>query len=138
MKWYSILGVLVVVCVAVAAPLSFVSAESTEGKANIQGTGESPDQSKMQVYKKELQSELRAIDKKIAALGKKVKKEGAKLKGEAKESWDDLKAKQAAAKSKLKDLAGAGKETWEKTKSEADAVLDDLKKAYDKAASYFK
>jgi hypothetical protein len=138
MRWYQVLGVVVAVCVAVTAPLSFVSAQGNEGKTQMQKPAESPDQSKMETYKKDLQKELKAIDKKIAALGKKAKKKGSELKGDAKESWDDLKAKQTVAKNKLKDVSSAGKETWEKVKSETDAAMDDLKKAYDKAVSYFK
>ena len=111
MKWYQILGVVVAVCVAVAAPPSFVSAQGTEGKTQMKESAEPQDQSKMQQYKKDLQKELKAIDKKIAALGKKAKKEGSKLKGEAKESWEDLKAKQTVAKNKLKDVSSASKET---------------------------
>ena len=68
MKLYRILGVITAVCMAVAAPLSFVSAQGTEGKAQMKESAESPDQSKMENYKKELQIELKAIDKKIAAL----------------------------------------------------------------------
>jgi peptidoglycan hydrolase CwlO-like protein len=138
MKWYQILGVAVAVCVIATAPPSFVSAQGTEGKTQMKEPAEPQDQSKMQQYKKDLQKEIKAIDKKIANLGKKVKKEGSNLKGEAKESWEDLKAKQSVAKNKLKEVSKAGKETWEKVKSEADAALDDLKKAYDKTVSYFK
>ena len=133
------------VCIAVAAPPSLVSAQKSavtgqEGKEQMRGTGESPEQADKNVaaYKKDLKKELRVLDKKIALLDKKVKKQGSKLEGEAKESWTYLKEQQKAAQSKLKGLSSASKETWEKAKSEADAALDDLKKAYDKAASYFK
>ena len=105
MKWYQILGVIVAICVAITAPPSFVSAQGAEEKTQMKESQGSQDQSKMQKYKKELQKELKAIDKKIAALEKKAKKEGSKLKGEAKESWDDLKAKQTVAKNKLKDVS---------------------------------
>ena len=100
----------------------------------------SPAQSKeeMETYKKDLEKELRSLDKKIATLGQKVKKRGSKVEAEAKESWNDLKVKQRAARSKLKALSSAGKEAWGKAKAEADAARDELKGAYDKAASHFK
>jgi septal ring factor EnvC (AmiA/AmiB activator) len=89
-------------------------------------------------YRKSLEQELKALDKKIGALENKVKHQEAKMKEEAKESWNDLKAKQNEAKGHLKSIASAGKDTWEKAKTEADSALESLRKAYDKAASYFK
>ena len=145
MKLYQIIGIITAVCMAVVAPLSFVSAQKSavtgqEGKEQMRGTGASPEQANKNVaaYKKDLKKELRVLDKKIALLDKKVKKQGSKLEGEAKESWTYLKEQQKAAQNKLKALSSASKETWEKAKSEADAALDDLKKAYDKTVSYFK
>lgn len=64
-----------------------------------------------------------------------MKKAGSKVKVDAKDSWNDLKAKQKTAKNKLTALTSTA---WEKTKAEAHAARDELKKAYDKAVSYFK
>jgi hypothetical protein len=145
MKYYGIIGMILAICVVVAAPPSLVSAQTgavtgQEGKEQMRGTGESPEQAdkNMAAYKEDLKKELQALDKKIVILGKKVKKQGSKLEGESKESWKYLKAQQKAAKSKLKDLSSTGKETWEKARSEADTALNELKKAYDKAVSSFK
>jgi hypothetical protein len=90
---------------------------------------------RIEAYKKDMKMELRVFDKKIAALGKKVKKAGSTVEAEARGSWIDLKTKQKAAKSKLTALTAAA---WEKTKGEAEAARDELKKAYEKATSYFK
>ena len=38
----------------------------------------------------------------------------------------------------MKGLSSAGEKGWEKAKAEADAAWDELRKAYDKVASYFK
>ncbi len=94
-----------------------------------------PSKSAMEKYKADFKKEMKAFDKKIAKLGKKVKEQGSNAGTEAKESWNDLEAKQANAKSKLKSLS---KEAWDKTKTEADVAREDLRKAYDKSVSYFK
>ena len=89
-------------------------------------------------FKAEAKKSIKELDEKITALGKEIKKQGANAKDEAKESWKDLKAKQKEAKKQLKALYKAGGKTWDKTKDGFNAALDELKKAYDKAASYFK
>lgn len=88
--------------------------------------------------KAEAKKSIKELDKQIVSLGKEVKKQGANVKAEAKESWKDLKVKQKEAKKQLKALHKAGGKTWNKAKSDFDAALDELRKAYDKAASQFK
>jgi ElaB/YqjD/DUF883 family membrane-anchored ribosome-binding protein len=102
------------------------------------GEPKQADKTNRESFNKEANKMIQDLDKKISTLGKKVKKEGAKIKTEAKESWESLKAKQTVAKKKLKDLSAAGEEAWDKVKSEADAALEEVRKAYDKAVSYFK
>jgi hypothetical protein len=118
------LGLLLAVCVVLAAWPSLASAQKSEEPAQKSAvTGQEgkaqtkePDQSKgkWNEYKKELEKELRALDKKVAVLGKKVKKQGSKLEVEAKESWNDLKVKQKAARDKLKRLSSAGDKAWKR------------------------
>ncbi len=145
MKRYGFSGLVLAVCLLFVAWPLLASAQQpagqgpagTEGKDQMKGSAGGPEGSKgkMETYKKDLQKELRAMDNKIAALGKKVKTQGDKAGAEAKDSWNDLKAKQKTAKGKLKALSS---KAWDKTKAEADAARDELQKAYDKAASYFK
>lgn len=95
-------------------------------------------QTEKESFQKEANKIIQDLDKKIGALNKKVKKEGTKIKAEAKESWESLKAKQIVAKKKLKDLSASGDEAWDKLKSEANKAMEEARKAYDKAVSYFK
>ena len=135
MKLYRCLGIVLVVGAALVSWPLVVSSQEPSKKAASGEQMNQPEQSKMDKYKKDFEKEMRAFDKKIANLGSKVKQQGSKAGTEAKESWNDLKVKQTHAKNKLKSLS---KEAWEKTKTEADAAREDLRKAYDKAASYFK
>jgi hypothetical protein len=146
MKRYGLCGMILAVCLMIAVcPLTVSAQKSDEASqggpaTEKKETAAAPEDSKMKMeaYKKDLKKELHEMDKKIAALGKKVKKEGSKLEADAKGSWNDLKAKRQVANDKYKRLSSKTKEVWEKTKSEVDIARDDLKKAYDKTASYFK
>jgi len=139
MKSCRVLGVMFVAsAVLVTWPLLVIGQEPAQKSGTTgQEMKQSSDTSKgtMETYKKDFKKELKEFDKKIARLGKKVKKEGSKAGAEAKESWNDLKMKRTAAKDKLKGLSSTA---WEKTKAEADSARDELRKAYDKTASYFK
>ena len=111
-----------------------------QGKAKVKATS-TPGQSQkgeQENLQKEAKKMLRDLDKEITALGKQVKMQGSKLQAEAKDSWETLKSKQQVARKKVKELSSASGEAWEKAKSEVDSALDELRKAYDKAASYFK
>ena len=139
MKSCKLLGIMFVVsAVLVAWPLLVISQEPAQKSGTTGQEMKQPSdtsKSTMETYKKDFKKELKEFDRKIARLGKKVKKEGSKARAEAKESWNDLKMKQTTAKNKLKGLSSTA---WEKTKAEADSARDDLRKAYDKTASYFK
>jgi TolA-binding protein len=133
---------------AFAAPVSAQKADPAMGtaratgeedKAGIKGSaGPHESRESMETYKKELQEDLRELDKKISVLAEKMKKRGARLQAEAKESWNELRAKEKTARARLKDLSSSSREAWEKAKSEAGAAMDEVRKAYDRAASYFK
>ncbi len=137
MKTYSFFGVVLVIgAVLITYPLGLRGQEPAQkDTSGTEMKQPEPSKGEMETYKAGFKKEMRAFDQKIASLGKKVKKQGSKVGTDAKESWNDLKAKQTNAKSKLKGLS---KEAWEKTKAEAEVAREDLRKAYDKAASYFK
>lgn len=111
-----------------------------EENTAIKGTGENPEMSKgsVEAYKKNFKKEIRALNKKIADLDKKIRLQGSKLEGEAKEAWEDMKAKQKVLKDKLKAFSSATQKTWGKTRSEAEAAKEDLRKAFEKVEGYFK
>jgi Skp family chaperone for outer membrane proteins len=153
MKRIGFFGVPVILGFLLIAQPAFVSGKSVSesgqktiliaqaGQAETKPAGEAAQQSdkeKREGFQKEADKMIRDLDKKITALGKKVKKQGSKVKAEAKEAWDDLKAKQVVAKKKLKELSSSGAETWDKVKSEANGALEETRKAYDKAVSHFK
>jgi hypothetical protein len=129
-KHRKVVGLSLAICLILLAWPILASAQKGEGTEGSKGV--------MEAYKKDIQNEMRALDKKIAALDKKIRQQGSKLEGEAKQAWDDLKAKQKVMKGKLKGLSSATQETWEKAKTEAEAAKEDLQKAFDKVASYFK
>ena len=149
MKRCALLGVVLLACVLLVARPSPVCSQKAEEPAQKSAitpqegkaagdTSAQPPKEKREGFQKEAQKMIGDLDKKITALGKKVKKEGSKIEAEARQGWDELKAKQKVAKNKVKNLSGKGEEVWEKAKSEADAALDEVRKAYDKAVSHFK
>jgi archaellum component FlaC len=123
--------------------------ETTQGvvpmaqeREGVTGPGSTPSQEsgegQNQSLKKDAKKALRDLNEQIAALGTQFKGHGSKVEAGAKESWNDLKEKQRDAKMKLKELSSAGGEVREKAKSDFKAALDDLRKSYHKAVSYFK
>ena len=96
------------------------------------------DQDARRAFTNESWNTFSDLDRKITALGKKMEAQGAEVKAEATKAWDDLKTRQAAARTGLDKLSSASDEGWEGAKSDATAALNGLKSAYNKAASYFR
>ncbi len=115
------------------------AAQEREGVTEPGSKGpEASQEGQHRTLKKDAKKALRDLNEQIAVLGKQVKEQGSKAESGVKESWDDVKEKQRAAKLKLKELSSAGREAREKAKSDFKSALDDLRKSYEKTVSYFK
>lgn len=101
-------------------------------------TWQEPGNEEKASFKADAKKAVGEIDRHIAELAKEVRKEGSNLGAEAKESWDDVKAKHKEVKKQLKELYSAGEESWTKARSGFNSALDDLRNTYKRAVSYFR
>jgi len=76
-------------------------------------------------------------EQEIDQLQAKAEKLGGDAKAKAKQQLTALRQKRDAVSGKLKELGSAGGIVWEQIKSGIDAAMEDLGKAYKKAAAEF-
>ncbi len=88
-------------------------------------------------YKEKMSAQLKVWEAQINLLEAKAKKVGAGLKVKHAEEMRDLRAKQLAASSKMKELDKATGEAWDQTKLTADKIWEDLKTGLAAAQSKF-
>ena len=88
-------------------------------------------------YKEKMAAQLKVWDAQINLLEAKAKKVGAGLKVKHAEEMRDLRAKQLAASTKMKELDKATGEAWDQVKLTADKVWEDLKTGLSAAQSKF-
>jgi len=74
----------------------------------------------------------------VEKLRGKADKLGSEAKGKFQEQAEELRVKQESARQKLHELRKAGGEAWEDLQGGAEAALDDLKKALEKAVKKWK
>jgi len=113
--------------------------QGTTGPTRQSGeTSEEPKKEERESFKADARKTVGELNRGIAALGEEVKKSGSNIGAEAKSSWDEVKEKRKDVRRQYKALQSAGEATWDSAKSEFNRSLNDLRKAYDRAASYFK
>jgi uncharacterized protein HemX len=89
-------------------------------------------------YEKKIQAKLDKLDRQIEALKAKAAAEGAQAQRQLKTQLKELDRQHQAAARQLDEVRAEGEETWQKMKPKVDAALDELEKAYQKVASYFR
>jgi len=93
---------------------------------------------KAEEYKKQVEAELEEYEGKIKSYVNKMNDMGAEAKASAQKQLDKLEEQQEAAKKKLSELKSASGEAWEDLKKGMENSMDELKSAFDQAASQFK
>jgi seryl-tRNA synthetase len=91
-----------------------------------------------QEYTKQIQAKMDDVSKKIDELKDKAKDAKGEALTKIEEAMAALKPKQDAAKKQLQELGSSTSAAWEQVKGGADKAVNELQKAYEDAAKYFK
>ena len=94
-------------------------------------------QEQMQAFREQTETRLAEYEQEIDQLQAKAEKLGGDAKAKAEQQLTALRQKQDAVAEKLKELGSAGGNAWEQIKSGIETALEDLGKAYKKAAAEF-
>ncbi len=94
-------------------------------------------QEQMQVFREQAEARLAEYKKEIDQLQDKAEKLEGDAKAKAEQHVTTLRQKQDEVSEKLKELGSSGESAWEQIKSGIEAGLEDLGKAYKKAAAEF-
>ena len=94
-------------------------------------------QERQQVQKR-MESQLAELSDRLKTLKNDAQKTAGTAKTEANKMIKDLKKKTAAANQQLERFRSASTDTWEEAKSRMAAAIDDLQRAYDRAAERLK
>ena len=117
--------------------------EGTSGKEVKEEVKEAYDatkgyaQEKMQAFQEQMESRLAEYDGKIDQLETKTKEMGEDARAKAEEELTALRQKRDEVSRKLKGLSSSSKDAWEEMKSGINSAMEDLDKAYEKAAAEF-
>jgi len=95
-------------------------------------------QEQMQAFREKTETRLAEYKKEIDQLQAKAEKLGDDAKAKAEQQLTALRQKRDEVSEKLKVLSSSSGNAWEKVKSGVDSAMDDLSKAYQKAAAEFK
>ncbi len=85
-----------------------------------------------------LEARLKDWGEEVDKVRAKADRLGAEARARYRGQIEDLKARQEAARKKLRELAKAGGEAWDDVKSGADAALEELKKGVEAAVAKMK
>lgn len=91
-----------------------------------------------EAYQQKLETQLDEWRARVDKLEAKASQVSADARIEYNEQLQDLKAKQAAAKSKLEELKGASNDAWDDLKLGVDEAWDNLSHSVSDAAARFK
>ena len=94
-------------------------------------------QEQMQAFREQTETRLAEYEQEIDQLQAKAEKLGGDAKAKAEQQLTALRQKRDAVSEKLKELGSAGGNAWEQIKSGIEAAMEDLGKAYKKAAAEF-
>ena len=94
--------------------------------------------SKKQAYQQKLEAQLNEWEAKIKELEAKASQVSADMKLEYQDQIQDLKAKQAAAKEKMREFGEASEDSWETLKNGMEGAWDRLGQAVRDASSRFR
>ncbi len=100
-------------------------------------TAESYAQQQKEEYERKAEAEIKELDRRIGDLKAQAKKT-AKSKAAIDKQIAELRKQQEIARQKLEELKAASASTWEETKKKVVTAIDELKRAYDRAASRLK
>jgi hypothetical protein len=89
-------------------------------------------------YRKELEQKLKKFDTQLEEWRAEVKKAHAVARARLEKEIAELEKKRELAQQKLEELKDPTKQAWEDLKSGLDSVMDELEKAFHKAADRFK
>ena len=94
-------------------------------------------QEQMQAFREQTETRLTEYEQEIDQLQAQAEKLGGDAKAKAEQQLTALRQKRDAVSGKLKELGSAGGNAWEQIKSGIEAAMEDLGKAYKKAAAEF-
>ena len=94
-------------------------------------------QEQMQAFREQTETRLAEYKKEIDQLQVMAEKLEGDAKAKAEQQLTALRQKRDAVSEKLKELGSAGGNAWEQIKSGIEAAMEDLGKAYKKAAAEF-
>jgi radical SAM superfamily enzyme YgiQ (UPF0313 family) len=94
-------------------------------------------QEQMQAFREQTETRLAEYKKEIDQLQAKAEKLEGDAKAKAEQQLTALRLKRDEVVEKLKELGSAGEGAWEQIKSGIEAAMEDLGKAYKKAAAEF-
>lgn len=89
-------------------------------------------------YVEKMEAQMQEWHAQIQRLKEQAELEKAAVKLSYSEQLDVLRAKQAAAQQKLREIKSSGDSAWEELKSGAEHVWDDLKQTLDHAIARFR
>ncbi len=93
---------------------------------------------KAEEYQKQMEAKIEEYEGKIKDYSNRLKDKGADAKASAQKELDKLKGVQEATKKKLSELKSSSGEAWKDLKKGMEKSMDELKRAFDEAASQFK
>ena len=91
----------------------------------------------MQAFREQTEARLAEYEKEIDQLQAKAEKFEGDAKAKAEQQLTALRQKRDVVSEKLKELSSSSANAWEQIKSGIDAAMEDLGKAYKKAATEF-
>ena len=95
------------------------------------------DQESLQQSQNKMENKAAEIGKKLDELEQKIKTTKEEAKADMSRQMDELREMQKKVQNKLKEMKIASGKAWQDAKEGAQATMDDLQKAYEKARSRF-
>ncbi len=89
-------------------------------------------------YQKQVETNLRKLDREIATLKARVPRKGRELRKQFLQQMAELDEKREAAQRELEKFKNTSQQAWQDAKPGLDAAVKDLETAYKHAASDFK
>lgn len=141
-------GVLMVAAVAILLAACGSQSDTAEKKTEVTGedvTRETTEAvqttqaflaQQKEEYEKQVRAKLDELDAQVDELQAKAKAEATETKVELKEALEDFRRKREAAQKDLEKLEDAAVEGWEQMKAGMANAMEELERAYEKAASH--
>ncbi len=89
-------------------------------------------------YQKEIENELRNLDREIASLKAKAPKEGREVQSNLSKHLTELDEKREVVQQKFENLKNSSQRAWRDMKPDLNAAIKDLERAYKRAVADFK